>query len=416
MRCPCQFVGNLDGFAHTLPLPVYSDRKSRSFDREELRALSSTLATHWPPYRDNAPTNYMREQIWAHSTPAMVSLKIGQDSKICNDDADKFEEECAAWHTRFDYTKIRYLSLSLASHFSYVYPSSTDAWLTLVCSLRFSVAPDETHWTRRPDASILKYGPFYVSPDRTIAPDPIPDLRSHPLRDSAGRVNEIFDEDGNRVNRRVPKHNAKKLRCGVLFDLAAVHRMFSVGEPLPAGIHGDVHARDEYVPVTHFVYPHAHTKSVGQWQAHGVPPTLHHSIRLVNEDIQSGHPLPVEPAERRAVWAVSAQAYNSSAHRYRHQGAQHHDVQKGRITALASGTHAVSPKAVKTFDNIRASLRNGLPHERFQAKMSPVVPSHHPTSAAGSVEADIEMDARQEVTYVIDFNRIPEQKRNGRYV
>ena len=207
---------------------------------------------------------------------------------------------------------------------------------------------------------------------------------------------------------------AKRRPVGVLFDLDAVRRTFSDGEQPSPRIHGDPHTCEDEQPVEHHLYPHFFSTSIGQWQAQGAYPTLHHSVRKVNENICAAYEhIPTEPPLRRAVWIMSSQGYNVLAHRYRHKGDRYHDVQKGRITAFAAGTHAVSATAVRTFDGIHNSLRNGLPHQDFAQKISTDVPSHLPPWDADSPEGELEMDARQEVMYVVHFDRIPEENRNG---
>lgn len=276
---------------------------------------------------------------------------------------------------------------------------------------RFFVVDDD-EWLDVPDEDVLQHAPLYDSPEPSA--HLIEDLANYPLRDEAGHINQVFTKDGNRVPRRTPMHNAEYHRCGVLFDLKAVRRTFSGQEPLPAGIHGDPNTREDHEPVEHYLYPHCYTTSVGQWQAKGVYPTLHHAVRQVNEGICADfEAAPVEPTRRRAVWPLSSQGYNLLAHRYRHQGAQHHDVQKGRITAFAAGTHAVSVPAVRAFQKVRSSLLNSLPHQDFAEKISTRIPSNLPPFDAEAPEAELQMDVRQEVMYVIHFDRIPEHNRDG---
>lgn len=74
----------------------------------------------WAAFRDGAPADWLRNsEIWAESTPVIVAIKIGQDTQIC--EYDKYAQERDAWSQRFDYSKIRYMTIALASHLAYVW-------------------------------------------------------------------------------------------------------------------------------------------------------------------------------------------------------------------------------------------------------------------------------------------------------
>ena len=177
---------------------------------------------------------------------------------------------------------------------------------------RFSVV-DEDDWVVVPDEEVMQHAPLYDGPHQPARL--IEDLGEYPLRDESGRINQVYNAAGNRVPRMTPAPDAVYRRCGVLYDLKAVRRVFSGQDPLPPGIHGDQHTQEDREPVEHYLYPHCYTTSIGQWQAKGVYPSLHHTVREVNEQICAEfEAIPVEPTRRRAVWPVSSQGYNLLAY------------------------------------------------------------------------------------------------------
>jgi hypothetical protein len=72
----------------------------------------------WDPFVDGAPDHW-REDGWLQSVVSMaVVMRYGQDRLMC--DYLKLDEEVQVWRQEHDYSKIRIVSLAIASSLRYV--------------------------------------------------------------------------------------------------------------------------------------------------------------------------------------------------------------------------------------------------------------------------------------------------------
>ena len=97
---------------------VFSTRKHRRLNLRRTSLLSNLMAILWIAFRDGAEEWKRVSRIWADSTPVMIAISIGQDAEICNH--SEYAEERTAWAKRFDYSKVLYVTMALASHLEYV--------------------------------------------------------------------------------------------------------------------------------------------------------------------------------------------------------------------------------------------------------------------------------------------------------
>lgn len=230
-------------------------------------------------------------------------------------------------------------------------------------------------------------------------------LRDLPLTNDRQNEIMVYSEDGERIPRREAEGNF----VGMLFDLPASMELFS-------GNSDDDRLDDEaQVSSVCTVYPHAGLRTVGQWQATGVPDVFADVVKELNSAIyrsQRRQPSPDSddegvddnleelPCSYGALLAYSSQAYSDLAHRYR-DGRAFHDAQQGKLTGALLGTYGTTARHATAAETHRAHLRVGLPHQRFESKVKNPDVNANPNSA------------RLENLYVLRYNRLPTAMRNG---
>jgi hypothetical protein len=86
----------------------------------EIRVLDTAIQTWYNQWVEQAPAAYKLDQFLTHRIPVAITSIYGQNQPLLiteNHDA----EDAANWERSRDFSRLRYISFSLASHFVYVY-------------------------------------------------------------------------------------------------------------------------------------------------------------------------------------------------------------------------------------------------------------------------------------------------------
>ncbi|KAF9515149.1 hypothetical protein BS47DRAFT_1391881 [Hydnum rufescens UP504] len=342
---------------------------------EDLTLMDVHMSTDWDEWVARAPDAW-REDGWLEShIPITLTCKFGQDQPIGN------PNQADIWEHERDYSKIRFLSFALASD------------LRAQIAERFDNIPTEQIIAENQDL-------LYDSWDPDLR-NRIRDLDALPLVDEDGNEVRIYDEEGCRVLRRFAVVDVNQPACGVLLNLSTCEALFNLD---PSQLD------DGECPIHLSLYPQAYLRSVGHAQANGILPDFQVIVNRLNDEItrpdraddQSDDDDEEWDEHRRppALRGVKFQAYNEMVHRFtdRHGGMR---VQRGAVTAAAAGRYARDAKdcqsATKTWDAVKTLL----PHEHMSEQLSP---------------ANCPRDLRLEQVYNLDLHRLPEERRNGRYI
>lgn len=91
---------------------------TRRSNLEQTKALHDAIRELWPGYRSQAPTHFKASTIFATSTPIIVTARVGQNQEVyvANPDHDALENYQRSWRNLRDYSKIRYMTVALATH------------------------------------------------------------------------------------------------------------------------------------------------------------------------------------------------------------------------------------------------------------------------------------------------------------
>jgi hypothetical protein len=201
---------------------------------------------------------------------------------------------------------------------------------------------------------------FYdsVDPDtrEQINLDQLQDL---PMLDDTGAQIHIYTEDGFRIQRRLAGFGPDIHPHGVLLNLRDVGLLF----------------KSEEWDTPFSVYPQAGLVTVGHIQAEGlVAPylplldKLNTKVRVQDDDEMSDNDS--DMPTHAPIIGIACQAYNSLMHNARGRGAQHHDAQRGLVTAALAGGYAKSDDNVRKARYLQNHCSNHLPHLEFKEKIA----------------------------------------------
>lgn len=153
-------------------------------------------------------------------------------------------------------------------------------------------------------------------------------------------------------------------------------------------------ARQRSLDTKYTFYPHFYSKHIGQWQADGVINPLVQPVRELSRRLtQPG-------AAGVALVAMKSQCYNSSAHSMRFSSGTH-IVQKGLLTAAATGAWASGARGNATAHKLFGKAQTAFPHERVTAQLQR-------ENSAGKLNS-----LRLENNFLVDFNHVRDEHRNG---
>jgi hypothetical protein len=214
------------------------------------------------------------------------------------------------------------------------------------------------------------------------------------MLDEAGSPVHIYTEDGFRIQRRLAGHNPNVHPHGVLLDLRDVGVLFK--------------SEDSATPFT--VYPQAGLVTAGHIQADGlVAPylpllqELNSKVRVPLDDNNMDADDP-DMATDVPIIGISCQAYNAVMHNTRGRCAQHHDAQRGLVTAALAGGFARTISNTRTARILQTQCKNRLPHLEFKQKI------------ANNNDHPLDCSLRFENTFVIHMDRLNPVYHDGGFV
>ncbi|KAG0697258.1 hypothetical protein DFH29DRAFT_1022910 [Suillus ampliporus] len=172
---------------------------------QDVLELNRLIISEWDDFVANAPPAWTSDGWLQQHIPLSVACRYGQNQPIASTDQHALHVEARNWHHERDYSRIRYLSMAVATHIS--------------CERVRS-------WVPIPVADILSvHEVVYDSPDVDVRQSV--DLLSHPARDANQREVNVYDEEGRRIPRFLGQNRPDTQKCGLLINLETIPQLFS---------------------------------------------------------------------------------------------------------------------------------------------------------------------------------------------
>jgi len=347
-----------------------------------LKALDKGIRRWYAPWVQEAPESYKSDKFFIDRIPISVTSMYGQNQPLAIWDDDAVEDT-DNWSRSRDFTKLRYVSVSIASHFEYVLPLShfgiIDSCFHRVEGV--SCWQDRDLIDIRNDHGDLFYDSFDPNTREAINLNQLEDL---PMLDEAGSPIHVYTEDGFRIQRRLAGHSQDVHPHGVLLDLRDIGVLFQ--------------SEDSATPLT--VFPQAGLVTAGHIQAEGLVNSYLPLIQRLNSKVkvQDGddnmNEDDLDGTTHAPIVGIACQAYNAVIHNTRGRCAQHHDAQRGLVTAALAGGYARSNANIKKARDFQNHCRNRLPHLEFKEKI------------ANNHDRPLDCGLRFENTFVIDMDQL----------
>jgi hypothetical protein len=235
---------------------------------------------------------------------------------------------------------------------------------------------------------------FYDSPDPdTREQIHLNELNNLPMLDDTGAQIHIYTEDGFRIQRRLAGFGPNVRPHGVLLNLRDVGLLF----------------KSEESDTPFSVFPQAGLVTVGHIQAEGlVSPyapllqKLNSKVRVQDEEDHSNNDSDL--STNVPIIGIACQAYNALMHNTRGRTAQHHDAQRGLVTAALAGGYAKSDSNVRKARTLQNQCRTRLPHLEFKEKI------------ANNNDQPLDCSLRFENTFVIHMDQLNPVYHDGGFV
>ncbi|KAF8310814.1 uncharacterized protein EI90DRAFT_3139120 [Cantharellus anzutake] len=356
-------------------------------------------------------------------------MKYGQDLEL---DTEDLERTITNFDERHSFEHISRWSFALASHLRWAISPSNLFILTIYFHSARVVEHTEAI---SPTAIVATYGEVFDEFRQRI--DELEDL---PYEDEDGNPIEIYDTNGNIIQRKTAFFREEDPTGGILIKLDSVHAMFD-------RIYGNHRQSDPHRTgnVVTRIYPQAFMTSFGHVQSTTVFPEFHQTAQSVNRQLLSQHrgrgvaenddddeffrsessssessssddnymPSPstidgVRAAQNlmqqhavEPLKGVFFQAYNLLQHRIARRSGDA-ETMHGTVTAALAGHHA-QPHERATVERHQSYVDIGMPFDRMKTKLTSdtILP---PT------------DLRLENYWMVNFAGIAKEKRTGRWV
>lgn len=228
------------------------------------------------------------------------------------------------------------------------------------------------------------------------------DLQDLNILDDDGWEIPIYNQEGYRIERRLATHLPDTERHGILVDLRNLDDLFHSDEVFGLGDG----------TTSYCVYPQAGLVTAGHFQAKGLISGFRPLLQKLNEvvkvvesnedDFQS---MDGNNNNANPIIGVGCQAYNSLTHATRGRCAQHHDAQRGVVTATLAGAWAKTSANIRKATSLRNECRHRLPHMEFREKIS-----------KSGFNDPIDCSMRVENTFIVEMDLLAETYRDGWYV
>lgn len=85
---------------------------------EDVRLLDVTFRDSYDDWVARAPHGWFLDQFFYDSSPMVITCKYGQDQPICIPGQEAAERD--RWECERDYAQMRYVTVSIASHVTWV--------------------------------------------------------------------------------------------------------------------------------------------------------------------------------------------------------------------------------------------------------------------------------------------------------
>ncbi|CCM06664.1 uncharacterized protein FIBRA_08949 [Fibroporia radiculosa] len=377
---------------------------------QQLKQISKLFKT-WGDWVAAAPNHYRQDPFFRTHSPISVTCRYGQNQPICVPRQSAYE--ASIWDRERDYSKIRFVSMAIATHLS---PREVESYEPI------------------PDQEILRrHGEVFATDDVSPHDEPL-DLPNYPLHDDNDRILPIYTQDG----LLVPRQRAvfrNQPACAPLLDLSLAPELFNHGpnrrrrrrSPFSEGDNSDdsdVNLQDASIRVQ--VYPQALLMRYGNLQADSMSPLYDPFISDMERSIRAHIPPPRgdesssddddfydpdysdrmdDPRRRHGgtgpiIIPQASQIYNEISHRSRPTAGQQ-DTCTGELSQAATGAWAKSVADKLSQSRLLERQRYDLPHQRFADKIQ---------------HDDCPRALRVENVFTIDLDNMPQDVRNGRFI
>jgi hypothetical protein len=345
-----------------------------------MKALDSAIINNYHNWINNAPRQYIEDDFFHSRVPVAVTSRFGQNQQLAKTE-DELDEERLNWTRDRDYSRIRYVTLALATHLRVRRASQ---WRAVLSEDIIQTHPEGVYSSiDRDDREMISWEEF----------------DEMDVLDDAQREIPIYSETGFRIPRRIPRFDRRTTPHGILMDTRVVKDLFEA----PFELQGH---QNELVDV--FTYPQAGLKIAGHFQANGLMKNFLPFLKEVNEDLTSismedDDELDHTPERqiRTVVGGLACQGYNAVMHSTRGDSAQHHDAQLGMITGALAGSWAKGEVNKRRAGQLRERCSRQLPHASFTEKIQ---------------NTNILRDFRLENVYYIDVEAMCSDSQDGQYV
>ncbi|THG95826.1 hypothetical protein EW026_g5892 [Hermanssonia centrifuga] len=286
---------------------ILNSTVTRSLRQIDVERWHRAIVTIYPTWLAEAPAAWRKA--FSGRIPFCITSAYGQNQPILP--TRNHQEQRISWTRSRNYKDIRHITFAIAT----------------------DVRCSEVHeWIERPLEEILDAlngDNVYDTPLSSDELDAPLDLATYPLYDEEGHENNVYNVDGFRIPRLLPR--VSLIPYGVLFDFRRAEQFF--GTDRSSFADEAEHISDE-TPAQSFYnktrfFPVAGCKNLGHFQSSILPSIMAPVVETINDVICKEHDmLPLK--------AVSCQGYNELLHRtrYRHES---HDAQQGDITAWSAG-------------------------------------------------------------------------------
>lgn len=317
----------------------------------------------------NAPAigSWKDNEYFINNAPAAGVVKYGQDIDICVDPMeDDFIRTLGFMTNGVDYSGVGRIAFALAAEYG-------AEWIMDLRPINWLDMEDDHE-----DDLFLKDGTAVWGTVRDV-----------PYFNADGDAIQLFDGEMRTVPRYEEPAEEDIRKCIIFADLDKLKHLFET-------VGAAVDYQRRRVPATK--YPQFFS-SYGNWQSTKTFPAMQRVLSRISREVAAENDL---DADTPLLQSLGDNAYNNLSHRVRDQ-APLLETGKGTLTKNAAGTYATTAKSKNTAAKAAASLRMGLPHEKYNRMMRAAI-----TADKG--------DFRFETNVIMDVHKLKPENQNAEYV
>lgn len=98
---------------------MHERHRAFEFTLEQIRMINHAMRTYWDRWVMNAPPSWKEDGFLQENVPVAITKRYGQNQKIAVPQAD--EQERNNWNSDRDFTHLRTVAFSIASHLQHVF-------------------------------------------------------------------------------------------------------------------------------------------------------------------------------------------------------------------------------------------------------------------------------------------------------